>query len=175
MKPCPHCAAPIHEAEVTCAFCAPRAPARRAGRGFLLVLGGLALGVAAAVAVPAARGEGEPGSCQPRSWVDWHVAMKRECLTPAYVCHNMTPSKLLEDPDLAAAFRDALVAGDPGPLASLDALVARMRSAYGCSDARVRAPARPFHGPGPRLPPGHPPIPAEPDLPAFGRKGALTI
>jgi hypothetical protein len=173
MKPCPHCATPIDEGAIACAFCAARAPARRVGRGFLVAFLGLLLAVAAAVAIPAARSEAEPGgSCQPRSWVDWHLAMKRECLTPAYVCHNMTPSKLLEDPDLAAAFRDALVAGDPGPLASLDRLVSRMRSAYGCSED---PPARPFHGANPRLPPGHPPVPAEPELPDLGRKGALTI
>jgi len=173
VKPCPHCATPIDEGAIACAFCAPRAPARRVGRGFLVAFLGLLLGVAAAIAIPAARSEAEPsGSCQPRSWVDWHVAMKRECLTPAYVCHNMTPGKLLEDPELAAAFRDALVAGDPGPLASLDRLVSRMRSAYGCSDD---PPPPPQHRPDPPRPPRPPPRPAEPELPDFGRKGALTI
>jgi hypothetical protein len=173
MKPCPRCATPIRDQASTCASCAPRTPA---GRGFQIALFGLLLGVVAAIAIPAARGGGEaPTSCEPRSWVDWHVAIERECLTPAYVCHNMTSSKLLEDPEVARTFREALVAGDPRPLVSLDALVGRMRSAYGCSDARVREPARPFHGQDPRLPPGHPPIPAEPELPDFGRKGALTI
>jgi hypothetical protein len=175
MKPCPHCATPADDGAIACAFCAPRAPTRRAGRGFALAFLGMLLGVATAVAIPLARSGGGAGSCEPRNWVDWHVAMKRDCLTPAYVCHNMTSSKLLEDPELARAFRDALVAGDPGPLASLDALVARMRSAYGCSDARARPPGGPFLGREPRLPPGHPPIPAEPELPDLGRRGTLTI
>jgi hypothetical protein len=140
-------------------------PARPVSRLFRIAFFGLVLTVIGAVAVPtllADGGQAAPSSCQPHSWIDWHVAMKQECLTPAYVCHNMTSQKLLDDPELAAAYRDALRAGDPAPLANLDELVGRMRAAYGCPDAAEGPAPR-----APRLPPGHPPIQRGPQTPVF--------
>ena len=139
-------------------------------RAYRILTLSLVVGIVALAAVPAMRAGGQPDSCQPESWVDWHLAMKRECLTPAYVCHNMTSSKLLEDPELAAAYRDALQGGDPAPLASLDDLVGRMRSQYGCSDDGAAPPAR-----RPRLPPGHPPIDGRPHAPSFGAPRTIDI
>jgi predicted nucleic acid-binding Zn ribbon protein len=177
MKACPHCATPIEEGDATCARCAPRfAPPRRTSRAFRIAFLTLALGVVLAATLPGMRGETvRPASCEPESWADWHQAMRSACLTPAYVCHNMTSSKLLEDPQLAAEYRAGLAAGDPAPLSGLDELVARMRSAYGCGDAPAPPQADPFQGAAPRLPPGHPPVPATPELPAFGRRGAVEI
>jgi hypothetical protein len=140
-------------------------------RAYRTVMLALVLAVVALAVVPAMRAVGQPASCEPERWVDWHLAMRRECLTPAYVCHNMTSSKLLEDPELAAAYRDALQAGDPAPLASLDALVARMRSQYGCSDEGAAPPATRR----PRLPPGHPPVDDAPDSPTFGTTRTIDI
>jgi hypothetical protein len=149
-------------------------------RVFKIVFFGLVLTVVGAVAVPAllAEGEAKPAACEPQSWIDWHVAMKKECLTPAYVCHNMTASKLLEDPDLAAAYRAALQAGDPAPLAGLDELVGRMRASYGCGDTAPAGREPSLHGPARRLPPGHPPVPGGgPRAPVFtpGPQDTLTI
>jgi hypothetical protein len=179
MNACPHCAAPVDEGGA-CARCDARPG--RAPRGFRFALLGLAVGVLSAAVVPGVlrRATGGAGTCEPQSWVDWHVAMKRACLTPAYVCHNMTSSKLLEDPQLAKEFRAALEAGDPEPLASLDDLVGRMRASYGCGDPQEAPRASPFQGPAaPRLPPGHPPIGGgpgrAPSLPTFDRRPALEI
>jgi hypothetical protein len=177
MATCPQCAAPVDDGKA-CARCVAR-PAH-APRAFRFALLGLAVGVISAATVPGLfrrASAGAIGACEPQSWVDWHVAMKRECLTPAYVCHNMTPSKLLEDPQLAKEFRAALEAGDPEPLASLDELVGGMRARYGCGDPGDAPRAAPPRST-PRLPPGHPPVhggPRAPTLPLFDRRPALEI
>jgi hypothetical protein len=122
--------------------------------------------------------------------------MKQACLTPAYVCANMTSANLLSDPEVANAYRGALRAGDGGAVAELDAMVAHLRSAYGCGDGdgagaveASPAPEAPRLPPGhppisgqPRLPPGHPPLPSGhppvpdgPAAPLFESPGTLTI
>ncbi len=134
---------------------------------------------------PAAKAKAaEADRCEPHSWVDWHIAMSRSCLTPAYVCHNMTTGKMLDDPAIRDQIRRALEAGDPQPTARLEALVAQMRARYGCEDedsAGPDAPALPpghppVHG-GRQLPPGHPPADDPPALapPLFEAPQSVTI
>jgi len=140
---------------------------------------GLTVAFASALAVPAVRTFGL-GDCEPANWMDWHLAMRRQCLAQDYVCANMTTPKMLADPDVAASYRQALSRGRDH-YGSLAAVVGQMRESYGCEaeavgaamvprDAPPTVPhARPPfdpHGaprgapqPGPmRLPPGHPPV-----------------
>ncbi len=129
------------------------------GRLARLALAGSVLSLAAVAAPPAARALFATG-CRPHNWVDWHVAMRRECLSPAYVCRNMTTAKMLDDPAVAAGYREALQAGHDAWPALAD-VVGQMRQRYGCEperdagDPATRAPAS-------RLPPGHPAIDFEP-------------
>jgi hypothetical protein len=103
--------------------------------------------------------------CQPRSWADWHLAMRRQCLSQEYVCRNMTTAQMLADPDVAAEYRSGLAGGRDASL-ELAELVGGMRRSYGCSPevgAAAGPPSRAWlpkgHPPiGDRLPPGHPPI-----------------
>jgi len=138
---------------------APRghaSPRRRAARIGLLAL---VLGAGTALAAPAWRGW--RSSCEPRNWIDWHLAMRRQCLTQAYVCENMTTARMLDDPEIAADYRAALAAGSRDPVSGLDEMVDRMRRSYGCQPepgARLEAPEMPEGHPA-ALPPGHPPIP----------------
>lgn len=171
MKSCSLCAAPLPPAATACPRCGlavhaaapvPARPGRlrRVLAGLALVaLAGAAL-IAAAPAVSAWRAEAR---CEPESWADWHVAMKRECLTPAYVCAHMTTAKLFDDPQVGDAYRSAVETGDGATAAHLEALVGRMRAAYGCerpAEVHGRAPHR-----APRLPPGHPPVgPGHPEI-----------
>jgi hypothetical protein len=79
-----------------------------------------------------------PHGCEPTNWVEWHVAMKNQCLKPSYVCEHMTTGTLMSDPDIARSMQD-----EPGEdTTHLSALVGRMRNAYGC--APESGPA--FHG-----------------------------
>lgn len=181
MKTCSLCSALMEDASGACPRCgiasgmspvAARGRAARALRTVAVAATGLAvLGVLALPLVRATRGA---SSCEPHSWMDWHVAMEQACLTPAYVCENMTSAKLLEAPDVASELRDAFRAGQAGARAHLDALVGHMRDVYGCEGSGDphgvwRA------GPDPRLPPGHPPIPSTPGSPTFDAPATLTI
>ncbi len=68
--------------------------------------------------------------CEPSSWREWHVALRRQCLEPAYVCENMKKDALVHDPDLLS-----YGAGGHGLPAGPDAvaeLVRRMRQSFGC-------------------------------------------
>ncbi|HUL58023.1 MAG TPA: zinc ribbon domain-containing protein [Anaeromyxobacteraceae bacterium] len=180
MTACPNCGVAIGEGASICPSCGapaagtPARPGATARLAFVLLALGT-MGIAfvsvardadaarpaagALVASPVAADA--PPACEPHTWVDWHIAMRRACLTPAYVCHNMTSAKLMEDPAVREAFRGALEAGRPEPIAQLDALVAHMRSRFGCDAASDEAPAPPDPG----LPPGHPPVPGRPRLP----------
>jgi hypothetical protein len=162
MKSCSLCAAPLDPAATACARCgiaARSAPPARPGRA-RRVLAGVALlalvGGAVTAAAPAVSALRAGNRCEPQSWADWHLAMKRECLTPAYVCANMTSSKLFDDPQVGDAYRSAVQGGDAALAAHLEALVGQLRAAYGCegpAQVHGRTPPR-----SPHLPPGHPPI-----------------
>ncbi|BDG04446.1 zinc ribbon domain-containing protein [Anaeromyxobacter oryzae] len=158
MKPCSLCATPIEEGASVCPHCGVAGTGetgpRRPSRAVRLVAAAATLAAVALVALPAVARWRASDACAPRSWLDWHVAMKKACLTPEYVCENMTSAKLLADPEVAAAYRSALEAGEPGAIDHLDALVGGMRSDYGCDGATGEAHA----GAVPSLPPGHPPI-----------------
>jgi hypothetical protein len=138
---------------------------------------GLVLAFAAAVAVPAARTVRAlaRGDCEPDSWMDWHLAMRRQCLAPEYVCTHMTTPGMLGDPEIAEGYRRGLARGVDA-YGALAEMVGQMRDEYGC-EPEARAASRlpgagrrsplPGHGPQPdpdaahrslHLPPGHPPI-----------------
>jgi hypothetical protein len=179
MQACSLCATPLAAGAPSCPRCGIAAPRRAPvrpppARRFFAALS--MLSVAVVLALPLVHELGGSG-CEPRSWVDWHVAMKSACLTPAYVCENMTAAKMLEDPQLAEAYAGALRAGEA---AELDALVGHLRAAYGCEGA----PSTGNVGQGepapesPRLPPGHPPVgrgPHAPQAPIFQAPEVLTI
>ncbi len=159
MKRCPFCAERIQSAAVRCKHCASDLPADPApvpagpaqeGRGTRRVLAGL---VAIAALVLAGPVIARPllrhlRSCEPSNWLEWHAAMQKQCLQPAYVCDNMTTGKLMQDPDVARSFHS-----DAGETSYLSELVGRMRSHYGCApEQRER-----FHsGPAPLRAPGFP-------------------
>ena len=68
---------------------------------------------AGALALPAVRAAG-PGGCEPGDWMDWHLAMRQQCLEPQYVCRHMTSAEMLRDPQIAAAYREGLAAEASG-------------------------------------------------------------
>lgn len=94
-----------------------------------------------------------PGACRPTTWLDWHVAVKSQCVTRAYVCHNMTAPRLLRDPRVAEAYEDAIASNDRARIVEMDVLIGQIRSAYGCAGTPGSTPRR--HG---GLPGGHPPV-----------------
>ncbi len=129
----------------------------RALRGGLLAV---TLLVPSAVALQVYRGMQQRG-CEPENWVDWHLAMRQQCLTTRYVCDNMTTAKMLRDPDLAAAYRQGIAAGVADPVPMLSEMVGRMRRSYGCDPERSDREGGsilpgPAHGSGPRPRPSGP-------------------
>jgi hypothetical protein len=185
MKACSLCAALYEESNRACPRCGIASqidPRLRHPRGLVALAAVGVLFLGGAIAWAAVQGR-SADRCEPSGWVEWHVAMKEACLTPAYVCEHLTSAKLLEDPEVADAFQGAMRGGAPGALAHLDALVGRMRSAYGCDGGAAQAtpaPALPpghppIDGGGARLPPGHPPIDAQPRSPMFEPPSTLSI
>ncbi len=180
MKICSLCSAPMEDASRACPrcgiACATAAPARGVAARVLRTAAVAATGLAvlAVLALPLVRSTRGSPSCEPHSWMDWHVAMEQACLTPAYVCENMTSAKLLQDPSVAGELRDAMGAGQAGALEHLDALVGHMRDVYGCEGTSDPHGVR-RAGPDPRLPPGHPPIPTTPGSPMFEAPPTVTI
>jgi hypothetical protein len=168
MEPC-HCESKVDGASGKDGSAPPRRPGRAARVGLAV----LVLGAGTALAAPLYHGWRSSG-CQPRNWIDWHLAMRRQCLAPSYVCENMTTARMLDDPDVAAAYRSALASGSRDPVPGLEEMVGRMRLSYGCAPeraARVEAPEIPEGHPA-ALPPGHPPIPR--GLHSFGFESAPT-
>ena len=132
MRRCPYCAAEVLGEASACRSCgSPLAVIRRRRWVPRTGLALLVLLLPAAAAVPAYRSL-RPRGCEPRGWIDWHLAMGQQCLTSRYVCDNMTTPHLLEDPELAAAYRAGVAAGAPEPIPMLSEMVDRMRRSYGC-------------------------------------------
>jgi hypothetical protein len=171
MSTCATCAAVFDEAAAFCPRCGEPIRRVRHRHARLAVFAVAGLAAAAAIAWPAFGQWRARAACEPEGWIDWHLAMQRACLTPEYVCRNMTSAKLLEDPVVAGELRRALEAGDATALGALDALVEGMRSEYGCAGAaHGRADRVP-----PRLPPGHPPIGPGDASPTFDGPSGLDI
>jgi hypothetical protein len=163
MRRCPTCGEEVLERAVACHRCHSLLPeqgspsagvsARHPRRAARLGLLALSLAALATVAVQAWRSVRADG-CEPRRWVDWHVAVRRNCLSPDYVCRNMTSAHMLSDPEVAAGYRGALAAGRDASL-DLSDMVERMRESFGCSPDPGESAGPPSHL---RLPEGHPPI-----------------
>jgi len=94
-------------------------------------------------------------------------ARSQDRAEPAF-CAEMTPSRLLQDPQIARELHAAIGRGDPAARAHFHAMIAEMRAVHGCAaleGSEVRAgEAVPS---APSLPPGHPPIPRAPGMPIF--------
>ncbi|HET6923256.1 MAG TPA: hypothetical protein VFI16_08915 [Anaeromyxobacteraceae bacterium] len=127
---------------------------KRYARTGLFALGLLA---AVALALPVVRAGGSSG-CEPKDWMDWHLAMRQECLEPRYVCEHMTSAEMLRDPQIAAAYREGLTAGRPEPVRGLSRMVGQMRAMYGCEPEDGAGPEAGAAWSPDRLPPGHPPV-----------------
>jgi len=118
------------------------------GRFARLALYASASLLAVGAAVPFA--QAVRGGCRPASWVAWHVALRKECLRPAYVCENMTTAKMLSDPEVASGYLAALRRGRDARR-SLEGLVGETRRSYGCAPEAEARPSR--RGVLPHLPP----------------------
>jgi hypothetical protein len=130
----------------------------RVPRPLFRILPLVPLALVATLVGAAAVGAGQvraPGACEPQTWLDWHVAVKSQCVTRAYVCHNMTAPRLLRDPRVADAYEDALASNDRARIAEIDVLIGQIRAAYGCgANPGLRPPRRAPDA----LPHGHPAI-----------------
>jgi hypothetical protein len=90
------------------------------------------------------------------------------------LCERMTPARMLENPDLASAYAQALRSGE-AEVARVRSLFEQIRTAHGCAGA-VSLPSAPRVAP--RLPPGHPPVLGReraPRLPAPDAPATFTI
>jgi len=127
----------------------------------------LILGLVAVAGATAERSgrRSEAGACEPTTWMDWHRAVKSQCVTRAYVCHNMTAPRLLQDPRVAEAYEDAIASNDRARIVEMDLLIGKIRSAYGCGGTHRGSP--PGQAPG-GLPGGHPPLRPGGSDPALG-------
>lgn len=177
---CSHCAAPLDPVVGSCPRCGFSVAEGRPRRGRIgrvlrpLAVAATGLAVLSVMGLPLVRATHGALACEPHSWGDWHAAIERACVAPAYVCENMTSAKLLQDPEIAGELHDALRAGERGAMQELDALVGHMRDVYGCEGQRTPHGTRGVR-PAPALPPGHPPIPSSPAPPLFEAPASITI
>jgi hypothetical protein len=96
----------------------------------------------------------------------------------------MTPARMLQNPELAHEWAEALRSSRPTEIERVKALLERIRAVHGC-DGELAMPDGsfglppghpPVPGADPRLPPGHPPIPSAPGLlQGFAEPGVVTI
>jgi hypothetical protein len=91
------------------------------------------------------------------------------------VCALMTPARMLENPDLASEYAQALRSGDADEVARVRSKLREIRAVHGC-EGDVALPSRAPEG-APALPPGHPPVGdrAEPAGPMFDAPRTLSI
>jgi hypothetical protein len=91
------------------------------------------------------------------------------------VCEHMTPARMLEDPDLASDYAQALRSGDADEVARVRARLEEIRAVHGC-DGSVALPSRAPRG-APALPPGHPPVGGDAGrrTPLFEAPGTVSI
>lgn len=86
------------------------------------------------------------------------------------LCADMTPARMLENPELAHEWAEALRSSRPTEIERIKALLEHIRAVHGC-DGELAMPEGPSG-----LPPGHPPIPSAPGLlQGFGEPGVVTI
>lgn len=101
------------------------------------------------------------------------------------LCADMTPARMLENPELAHEWAEALRSSRPTEIERIKALLEHIRAVHGC-DGQLAMPEGPSglppgHPPMPDadprlLPPGHPPIPSAPGLlHRFGEPDIVTI
>jgi hypothetical protein len=92
------------------------------------------------------------------------------------VCALMTPARMLENPDLASEYAQALRSGDADEVARVRAKLREIRAVHGC-EGDVALPSRVPEGDAPALPPGHPPVGdrAGPSWPMFDAPRTLSI
>lgn len=109
----------------------------------------LALPLAAAVAV-----------------MTWPIAQRGD----ADLCEIMTPARMLEDPELASEYAQALRSGDAGEVARVRSRIREIRALHGC-EGEVALPSRAPEA----LPPGHPPVGGDARPSWFEEPGPLVI
>lgn len=85
---------------------------------------------------------------------------------PAF-CQEMTPARLLQDPQVARELYGALDRGEASARHRFQAMVGEMRAVHGCEALQESEVGAGALDPSPRLPPGHPPIDRAPRLPVF--------
>ncbi len=93
----------------------------------------------------------------------------------AGACEQMTAERLLENPQFAKRWSDAVKSGDPEAIERMHELLSQLRALHGCDGDAAHGAARPEHA----LPPGHPPVdggePATPGSAVFEEPSTLTI
>jgi hypothetical protein len=85
---------------------------------------------------------------------------------PAF-CQEMTPARLLQDPQVARELYGAMDRGEFSARQRFHAMIGEMRAVHGCEALQESEVGAGAMVPSPRLPPGHPPIERAPRAPMF--------